>query len=54
MEECVVALTEKGLKLLGTVQRMLEAKGDNSTVSVEEIAEEMDTSIASVRGTMGK
>lgn len=33
---------------------MLEAKGDNSTVSVEEIAEEMDVSIASVRGTMGK
>lgn len=50
-----MALTAKGNNLLGIVQKMLEGKDeDNATVTVEEIAEYGDLSVASVRGTMGK
>jgi DNA-binding MarR family transcriptional regulator len=47
-------LTEKGNNLVKVLQGILEAKGDNSTVSVEEIADESGLSVASVRGTMSK
>jgi DNA-binding MarR family transcriptional regulator len=49
-----MALTEKGNNLIKVLQGMLEARGDNSSVSVEEIAEESGLSVASVRGTMSK
>ena len=49
-----MALTEKGNNLIKILQGMLEERGDESTVSVEEIAEEGGLSVASVRGTMSK
>jgi len=49
-----MAVTEKGNNLIRVLQQMLDERGDNSTVSVEEIAEEAGLSVASVRGTMGK
>lgn len=49
-----MALTEKGNNLIKILQGMLEERGDDSTVSVEEIAEEGGLSVASVRGTMSK
>ncbi len=49
-----MALTEKGNELLGVIQSLLEQNGDNSTASVEEIAEHGEMSVASVRGRMSK
>lgn len=49
-----MAMTAKGNNLVGILQRLLEEKGDNSTISVEEISEESGLSVASIRGTMGK
>lgn len=49
-----MALTEKGNNLIKVLQGMLEARGDDSTVTVEEIAEDSGLSVPSVRGTMGK
>jgi len=47
-------LTPKGNELLGVIQKVLESKGDDSQVTVEEIAEFGDMSIPSVRGRMNK
>jgi len=49
-----MALTEKGANLLQAIQGCLEAKGEGSSASVEEIAEFGDLTVPSVRGTMGK
>lgn len=49
-----MAVTEKGNNLIKVLQQLLEEKGDNSTASVEEIAEVSGLTVASVRGTMGK
>lgn len=49
-----MGVTEKGNNLVKVLQQMLDEKGDNSTVSVEEIADTSGLSVASVRGTMGK
>ena len=49
-----MALTEKGNELLGIIQSLLEEKGDNSSASVEEIAEHGNMTVASVRGRMSK
>jgi len=49
-----MALTQKGNELLGILQKMLEEKGADASVSVEEISEFSDKTIASIRGTMGK
>jgi len=49
-----MALTEKGNELLGVIQKLLEEKGDDSTASVEEIAEYGNMSVPSVRGRMSK
>ncbi len=49
-----MALTEKGNELLGVIQGLLEQKGDDSTATVEEIAEHGDMTVPSVRGRMSK
>jgi len=49
-----MGLKEKSNKLIKVLQGMLEERGDHSSVSVEEIAEEGGLSVASVRGTMSK
>lgn len=49
-----MGVTEKGNNLIKVLQKLLDEKGDNSTVNVEEIAEASGLSVASVRGTMGK
>ncbi len=49
-----MAVTTKGNALLGVIQGMLETRGEGSTVTVEDISNDSDLSVASVRGTMSK
>ncbi len=49
-----MAVTPKGNNLLKVMQGLLEGREDNSTLFIEEIAEESELSVPSVRGTMGK
>ncbi len=49
-----MAITEKGNELLKSVQKLLDEKGDNSTISMEELVDASGLSLASVRGRMGK
>ena len=47
-------LTEKGQKLLVGIKEIMEARDDGQGVSMEDIAEHLDITVHSVRGTVGK
>ncbi len=49
-----MAVTSKGNNLIKVLQQMLDERGDNSTVNVDEISEESGLTVPSVRGTLSK